>query len=498
MYVVDAPQMAQLDRRTIDEIGLPGIVLMERAALGTAEHVRERFPDPGRAVVLVGPGNNGGDGLAIARILFQWGWQTSVLLAADPEQISGDAKTNFQVAKAIGVEVFDGAGIVADGILHSADVWIDALLGIGFEGEPRGHVADLMRQANAVRQTATPFVVAVDIPSGVVADDGGVAEDVIKADLTVTYGFRKWGQMLPPGREKIGELEVVEIGIPKSFPAQNADIGRWYGEESAKRAWRPIPVSAHKKTLGHILVIGGSDQTPGAAILAADAALHAGAGMVTLACSKWMRHSVVAQRPEIMTLDRAALEDGVSDRFDVVIFGPGLGQSESTDSALKVVLESIEDRPLIIDADGLTALAKLDTPAMPPNVILTPHPGELARLLTCSTEAVLADLPVAATECWSRYAATVVAKTTGAVVVGRHLAYVDAGDPGMATAGSGDVLAGIIGALAGRLAPNIAAELGAWIHSTAGAIAASRTTSPALIASNIIHALPDVFALLES
>jgi NAD(P)H-hydrate repair Nnr-like enzyme with NAD(P)H-hydrate dehydratase domain len=135
---------------------------------------------------------------------------------------------------------------------------------------------------------------------------------------------------------------------------------------------------------------------------------------------------------------------------------------------------------------------------MPSNVILTPHPGELARLLTCSTEAVLADLPAAATECWSRYGATVVAKTTGAVVVGRHLAYIDAGDPGMATAGSGDVLAGIIGAFAARFSPDTAAELGAWVHSTGGAIAAQRTTSPSLIASNIIHALPDVFALLES
>lgn len=498
MYVVDAAQMADLDRRTIDEVGLPGIVLMERAALGTADRVSARFPTPGRVAVLVGPGNNGGDGLAIARILFQREWQTSVLLAVDPERVSGDAKTNLDAARKLGIEILDGADIVADGILHSADVWIDSLLGIGIESAPRGLVADLIRQTNVVRQTADPFVVSVDIPSGILADDGGVPADVINADLTVTYGFRKWGHLLPPGRAYVGELEVVDIGIPREFAAKNPDIGRWYGIASARSAWKPVPVTAHKKTLGDVLVIGGSDQTPGAAILAGDAALHAGAGMVTIAGSKWMRLSIVAQRPEIMTLDRADLTDGVPKRYDVVIFGPGLGQSESTDQALRSVLETIDDRPLIIDADGLTALGKLDAPVMPPNVILTPHPGELARLLTCSTEAVLTDLAAAATECWSRYGATIVAKTTGAVVVGSHLTYVDAGDPGMATAGSGDVLAGIIGAMAGRFTPNTAAELGAWIHSTAGSIAAERTTSPSLIASNIIHALPDVFALLES
>ena len=497
MYVVDSAQMAALDSRTIEEIGLPGIVLMERAALGVADEIVSRFPTPGRAVTLVGPGNNGGDGLAIARILAQRGWQSSVLLATKEKRISGDAKTNLRVARELGVEVLDSADIVADGVLHSADVWIDALLGIGIQGAPKGAVADLMRQANEVRRSASPFVVAVDIPSGVYADDGGVPGAVIRADLTVTFGFRKWGQLLPPGRAHVGDLAVIDIGIPPQLVDGNHDIGRWFDQSSAENAWEPIPVTAYKSKLGDVLVIGGSDRMPGAAILTADAALHAGAGLVSIAGSKWMRLSVVAQRPELMTLERAEVADGIPDRFGVVVFGPGMGTGETTVSALRSVLESIEDRPLIIDADGLTALASLDSPAMPPNVILTPHPGELARLLHCDTAAVLADLPAAATECWSRYGATVVAKTSGAVVVGRHLSFVDAGDPGMATAGSGDVLAGIIGGFAGRFDANSAAHLGAWVHAQAGRIAAGKVTSSALIASDIIRAMPDVFARLD-
>jgi hydroxyethylthiazole kinase-like uncharacterized protein yjeF len=497
MYVVDSEQMGALDTRTIEEVGLPGIVLMERAALGVADQVRQRFPTPGRVTVLVGPGNNGGDGLAIARILAQAGWQASVLLAAPEKRIKGDAETNLKIARQLDVEVLDSADIVADGVLHSADVWIDALLGIGIQDAPTGAVADLIRQANEIRQSASPFVVAVDVPSGVLADDGTVPGAVISADLTVTFGFRKWGHLLPPGRAHVGSLEVIDIGIPEVLARGNHDIGRWFDESSARDLWKPIPVIAHKNSLGDVLVIGGSDRTPGAAILAADAALHSGAGLVSIAGSKWMRLAVVAQRPELMTLERGDIASGIPDRYGVVVFGPGLGLGEATASALLSVLESIEDRPLIIDADGLTALASMEAPAMPPNVILTPHPGELARLLRCETAAVVADLPAAATECWSRYGATVVAKTSGAVVVGRHLSFVDAGDPGMATGGSGDVLAGIIGGFAGRFDIDSAAHLGAWVHAQAGATAAQRTTSSALIASDIIGAMPDVFARLE-
>lgn len=498
MYVVDSEQMRQLDRKTIDEVGLPGIVLMERAALGVAETIRDRFPTPGRVAVLVGPGNNGGDGLAIARILSQRGWNSSVLLAAPEARVSGDAKTNLQAAQRLGVEVIESSDIVADGVLHSADVWVDSLLGTGIKDGPKGAVASLIRQAIEVRRTSSPFVVAVDLPSGIIADDGCVPGDVIKADLTVTFGFRKWGHLLPPAREYVGTLEVIDIGIPQAFAAEDRQIGHWFDDKAAAALWTPIPVVAHKNTLGDVLVVGGSDRTPGAAILAADAALHVGAGLVSIAGSKWMRLSVVAQRPELMTLERAELVDGVPDRYDVVLFGPGLGRGEATAEALVSVLESIEERPLVIDADGLTALASLDSPAMPPNTILTPHPGELATLLHCDTAAVVDDLPAAAMECWSRYGATVVAKTSGAVVVGDRLSFVDAGDPGMATAGSGDVLAGIIAGLAGRFNVNEAAHLGAWLHAQAGASAAASKTSSALIASDIIGALPAVFARLKT
>lgn len=494
MYVVDSEQMTAIDRRTIDEVGLPGIVLMERAALGVAEAIGTRFPMPGRLVAMVGPGNNGGDGLAVARILAQRGWHSSVLLAAPEKRVKGDARTNLQVARQLGVEVIESSDIVADSVLQSADVWVDSLLGTGLKDAPKGAVASLIRQANELRATASPFVVAVDIPSGVSADDGRVPDAVISADLTVTFGFRKRGQLLPPGRSHVGELHVIDIGIPQEFAAENRSIGRWFDESAARGVWKPIPVVAHKNTLGSVLVIGGSDRTPGAAILAADAALHAGAGLVSVAGSKWLRLSVVAHRPELMTLERTELADGVPDRYDVVLFGPGLGRGEATVEALTTVFESIEDRPLVIDADGLTALASLDAPAMPPNTILTPHPGELARLLHCDTTTVVDDLPAAAMECYSRYGATVVAKTSGAVVVGHHLSFVDAGDPGMATAGSGDVLAGIIAGLAGRFDVNDAAHLGAWLHARAGAAAASTRTSSALIASDIVGALPGVFA----
>ncbi len=497
MRIVNAEQMRALDAQTIDELGIPGIVLMERAALGVVEAIRDRFPVPARAAVLVGPGNNGGDGSAAARLLHQLGWHVSILLASDAETLIGDAAANLRVAERLGLEIIRHDDIVVGGILQAADVWVDALLGTGLDRAPRGPVDELLRQAAEFQLDTDPWIVAVDIPSGAVADTGACPGSVMRASCTVTFALRKWGHVLPPARVLVGDLRVVDIGIPNRFADELGGVAAFIDQNAARSLWAPIPVIAHKGMLGHVLVIGGSDLTPGAAILGADAALHAGAGLVTVAGSKWMRLSVVAHRPELMTLDRSEIEDGVPDVYDTVVFGPGLGQSSYTRNLLEQVVQTIGDRPMVIDADGLNVLAEAPVDDMPSNVVLTPHPGELARLLREDIAAVVDDLVAATIRCAALHGAVVVAKTAGAVIVGDDIAFVDGGDPGMATAGSGDVLAGIIGALSVRLAIEDAAGLAAWLHAAAGRNAAQHRGSASLVAGAIIDALPTAFGELE-
>lgn len=487
MRIVDSAQMAALDRRTIDELGLPGAVLMERAALGVVQATIARRRRPGHALVLVGPGNNGGDGSAIARMLADYGWNATIALAADRDRLAGDAAANFAIAERRGVPVVAVDEADFDQALERADVVVDALLGIGLESPPRGAIG-LALQRVLDRGVADKFVVAVDIATGVAADTGATPGLVLPANLTVTFAHRKWGHVLPPGTEAAGEVHVVDIGIPGPY-AESLPI--WYGIDQARGELPTRPKAGHKGTYGHVLVLAGSPRTPGAAVLAGTAALRAGAGLVTVAGPSEVASAVVGHRPELMTCDRQTALGGL-DRFSSIVLGPGLGLDADAMRVLAGVVESF-DGPVVADADALTLLGSGPATALP-GWILTPHPAELGRLLGVATPDVLAGLPAAARAAADRFGCTIVAKTAGAIVVdGGETAFVAPGSPGMATAGAGDVLSGVIGAMACVAAPPAAARLGVWLHAAAGRAAERHRGAPSVIAGDIIEGLGHAF-----
>ncbi|MCB9519370.1 MAG: NAD(P)H-hydrate dehydratase [Myxococcales bacterium] len=497
MRVVDSAQMRALDRDAIDRFGIAGIVLMERAALATAAHIDSACPR-GAVAVLVGPGNNGGDGSAVARLLFDRHRSVSIVLAADPSRLTGDARTQLDTAMRIGIPIVPGdAHDTVSAVLRGADVWVDALLGIGQVAGPRGLVATVLATAATVGRP--PFTVAIDVPTGVDADTGRVFEAVVRADVTVTFEHAKWGCLLPPAREFVGRLVVEPIGIPAAATAGTAgSLGAWIDAAQAAELAPPLRATDHKGARGHVLVVGGAPQTTGAGVLAAHAALRAGAGTVTLCAAG--RPAALA--PEIMLDDGDARRRLHAARQICVVLGPGLGGGAEAVELLEAWLAAAPDTGrFVLDADALRLIAERPF-RLPPDTILTPHPGELAALVGADTDEVVGDLRAAAAQAAEKWQCTVIAKTAGALVVrGGARAWVEPGHAGMATAGTGDVLAGVCGALLARMPDAGGAEraaiVGAWLHAEAGRLAGARRGVAGLIASDIVDALGDAGRTLE-
>ena len=493
--IVSAAAMRERDRLTVETFGLPGMVLMERAALACSDLILSRTPASAPVCILAGPGNNGGDGLAIARHLHGAGRDVAVVLAADPARLVGDTASQLRLLQALDILLL----VVEPGeddfmSVLQAPVWVDALLGTGSTGAPRGVVAQVLESAAALRDQA--WVLAVDLPSGVEADSGRVAGTVLRADVTVTFDSRKWAHVLPPAIDHVGELVVADIGIPVHIAlevpadAEIAFIGR------SVAALPPFLSSSHKSSRGRAVVWAGSDAMPGAAVLSSVAALRAGAGLVHLIAPRSVLSLALHQQPALLVYEPERAAEAV--RFaDSVVVGPGLGVDTAAE-VLRLLQPALQGGlRAVLDADALTALAALRAPAGV-EVVLTPHPGELARLLNCDTSEVLSDLPRAARAAAELYACVVVAKTAGAIITdGEEMIMVPAGDPGMATAGSGDVLAGIIGAL---LASYPDADLmhlaaaGAMVHARAGVAARTQLgASETITASDLVAHLGSAF-----
>ncbi len=494
-FVLTAAQMRALDARTIGALGLPGIVLMERAALGVLAQIEACCHEPGRALVLAGPGNNGGDGWAVARLLVLRGWDVAVVSTHPTERLGDDARTMHDAARRAGVRVVDVEGAATE--TAGCDVIVDAVLGIGLSDAPHGSVSELLAvvATELDGRPRRPLVVAVDVPSGVVTDTGVAFDTAIRADVTVACGERKWAHVLPPAIDLCGEVVVADIGIPPSWRGE-VDAARLYGAADARHDHAPARWRDHKGSRGRVLVVAGSETMPGAATLAASAALRAGAGLVGVAGPAAVRSLALQHAPELIGVDPTGLGHGIPHEWDAVVLGPGIGVDERGAALLRAALASIGERPIVLDADALTLLAGRTPAALPPGTIMTPHPGELARLLDLSTAEVTADLPAAARLAHSRWGAVVVAKTAGAIIVGRDVCFVEGGHPGMASAGMGDVLAGIVGGLAARCAPETAAALGAWLHARAGRAAGITHGAEPLTASATIEALGDAFRAL--
>lgn len=509
-----AEEMRRLDRRAVTELDIPGATLMENAGRGAADGIRallEEFKAPrqgARVAVVCGKGGNGGDGFVVARWLKKWGARPEVLLAFPEAEIGGDAEEKLRELKRGGVRpwVLESESAAAEA-LGGADVVVDALLGTGSHGAPEGRVARLIELINA---SGRP-VVALDIPSGVSADGGPPPGAAVRSMLTLTFAGWKRGLVAGPGAELAGEVEVVPIGIPEAEVLRDITTFVLERQDIAPH-FPPRPRDAHKGSYGHVLIVAGSLGKTGAAALAATAAMRSGAGLVTVA-------TPASQQPVVASLVFEAMTEALPEtpartlalkarevvaelalRRDAVALGPGIGLDEETQTVARALVQDLA-KPMAVDADALSALAgHLDIlRGAPAARCLTPHPGEMARMLGAAVGDVQRDRIAAAREFATRYRAHVVLKGAWSIVGdpdGRVVVN-PTGNPGMASGGTGDVLTGMLGAFLARgLAPAAALQSAVYLHGLAGDIAAEGVGEESLIASDVIAALPEAFTRL--
>ena len=502
MYVVSAAEMREMDRITIEDAGLSGLVLMENAGRSVAEAVAELYEESngGHVCILCGKGNNGGDGFVIARYLSQWGIEVGCLLIASRDQVTGDALTQLDTVDTLGIEVVELAeGLNAEEgaveLINTAAVVVDALLGTGLQSDVRDPIKAVI---DAVNQGECP-VVAVDVPSGVCSDTGQVLGCAVQADVTVTFALHKRGLLVHPGAELAGEIVVTDIGIPNDVIDHVRPNVYLIDLESPPL--EPRLPNTHKGHYGHVLIVGGSAGKGGAPLLAGLAALRCGSGLVTVLTDSHCQVSLEGCVPELMIesgwtptdVDPEQIRSVLSGKSAVVV-GPGL---DPGDVGLAVLTEVLQHStvPIIIDATGLALLAQNPTllGEQAPPVILTPHPGEAGQLLKSSSADVQANRFEALASLVNQYNTHVVLKGAHTMVGGLDLSvHINTtGNAGMATAGTGDVLAGMIGSLAGRGMPLLESAITAThLHGLAGDAASLTLGEESVIASDLIDALP--------
>jgi len=522
MRILTAEAMREVDRAAIEDLGIPSLVLMENAALGVVDAIGEATGAIGEAesaAVFCGPGNNGGDGLAVARHLAVRGWEITVFLASGGKELSGDAGAQLAICRKMDLPIVE---LATEGDARSAlaaaeghDLIVDALFGTGLARPLSGLFAVLV---DGISDLARPCV-AVDLPSGL---NGSRAEPLgphVRAALTVTFAAPKVAHVLTPAAAAVGELVVADLGIPPRLIEEVAEpSGRLYlvvGEELA--GWLPPRAAeAHKGDFGHVLLVAGSPGKAGAAILAARAAVHSGAGLVTAAVPEPILDVVDLGSLESMTLGLSAdnagqLAERAADALlaaaegkAVLALGPGLGQGPETVAAIRrIVLEA--KLPLVLDADGINAFAgrAAELAARSAATVLTPHPGELGRLLEMSTADVQADRLAAARRAAAETGALVVLKGSRTLIAepGGDVWVNPTGNPGMATGGSGDVLTGLVAGLIAQreaygLALRDAVLLAVYLHGLAGDLAVRERGENALAAGDLLEFLPAAFAEL--
>jgi hydroxyethylthiazole kinase-like uncharacterized protein yjeF len=524
MKVLSATQMREADRLTTERYGIPGIELMENAGNAIAEFLLERFPELHRRKILVlcGKGNNGGDGMVIARKLKDSGCAAVVFLFANPGSVEGDAAANLkrwqQGLGELYVVTSEAEWETARAALDEADLIVDALLGTGLRGPVEGLLAKVIEALNAARakRRGKTVVVAADTPSGLPSDSQDFGGPVVAADYTVTLTAPKVGQLVLASSSACGILVVRDIGTPPELLESDPHLKIHWIEPAE---FHPLPLrrdpGANKGTYGHALIVAGSLGKSGAAILAARGTLRSGAGLVTVATPQVVLPIVAAGMPEMMTAPLAATEAGTAGlrnldygKFTeilrgktVLAIGPGLSMQSETQQLIRTVVNQSEV-PVILDADGLNAydgMAETLNERRTSALVITPHPGEMARLLNITVKEVQARRLDVALEVAGRWRAYVILKgfhTILATPTGS--AYVNTtGNPGMATGGTGDVLTGILAGLTAQYGVEDWARvlsLGVYLHGLAGDIAASRVGQAPLIASDLIDALPEAYA----
>lgn len=512
LRVLTAAEMREADRATICDRHVPGLVLMENAALAVTGRLASRFPrlNHEKVLVLCGKGNNGGDGLAVARQLLvrHPGLDLKAVLLAEPESLSGDALANLRMLaaqdhRALIAADSDSWQALLPGI-SDATVIVDAVLGTGLAGPARGMPARVISDVNAGFPHAS--VIAVDMPSGLGSDSGELLGDRMRVDHTITFTAPKASQVLPPSCELVGTLEVAGIGTARSvleaLPGPRLMLAEAH---DAAEYSRPRALSAHKGTYGHVIAVGGSRSQPGAILMAGTAALRAGAGLVTVATSAGAAEAMIATTPELMlepgnelvdgTLGPQSFTDGVFSGKTVAALGPGLGTSSMNRALARRIYEQCP-LPLVVDADGLAAVRLGDaTPRRAPTV-LTPHPGEMARLLETDTATVQGNRLDAARRAASQAGAFVVLKGQRSLIASPEGDTVinPTGTPGMATAGSGDILTGVIAGLLAQFPGRPVLETvaaGVYLHGLAGELACKELGEQGMLATDIGRCLAD-------
>lgn len=507
--VLTGAEARAFDGRLISR-GVPGVVLMENAGRGATEVILREAKEGGlpssglRVVVLAGPGSNGGDGFVVARHLLSRGMAVDVLLLGDAGRLVGDAKAMAVAFRAVGGVVTTVTGGVDVGArVAGAHVIVDALFGTGLDRPLEGAAAEVVATINGVGAAST-LTVALDMPSGVHADTGATLGVAVQARATATFAFPKRGLLTPAGAARAGRLHVVDLGVPSALAPEVLREAFLVEPADVSGRITPRPVNAHKGTTGHVAVFAGSPGRAGAALLSGRAALRGGAGLVTLA-SRARALQVLGVTPELMTatLDDGAVAesvDAILDGKSSVVLGPGFGTDEGARALAARVLQAFEG-PVVVDADALTLFADRHDAftSARGSLVLTPHPGEAGRLLGISARDVEAH----------RYGAVrKLADITGAVVVlkGAHTLVSAPGGPiavagpstaALATAGSGDVLAGILAAQLGGLPPFEAAWVAVHLHGAAACLWASQHGDRGLLASEVADHVPAALARLR-
>jgi NAD(P)H-hydrate epimerase len=508
MRLVGSDEMRAIERIVVEEMGIPGTALMERAGRATAEGAMALAGQAGRFLVVCGTGNNGGDGFVAARHLHLAGREVLIVGLGAPERATADARAAWKQAEDAGVPV-GGLAALRGFPGRPGDVVVDAIFGTGTLRPAAGPFADAIEAIGALRERGAR-VLAVDLPSGISADTGRPVGTAVRADRTVTFGFAKIGLALQPGAEMAGEVSVADIGIPAGASDRIPRTAELLDEAAARALVPARGREAHKGDAGRLLVVAGSAGKTGAPHLALTGALRGGVGLVTLAARSEVIGPALCGRPEAMSVvlpgtgaiarsDLPALE-AAADGANAIVFGPGIPRGPETAPTLRALLDR-RPLPTVVDADGLNALA--DHPGLVAVVghhapiVLTPHPGEMARLVGGTIEEVQEDRVGIARRKAQEWGAVVVLKGARTVVADPDgpAAIIPTGNPGMATGGTGDVLAGLVGALlAGGLRPREAARAAAWIHGRAGDLAVERHGERGMIAGDLGKGIAAVWA----
>ncbi len=527
MKVLTAAQMREADRITSERYAIPSLQLMENAGSEVAEFLRQNFAGLAqrKIVVLCGKGNNGGDGLVVARLLKDSGCAPQVFLFANPGAVQGDAAANLkrwqQALGELRVVTSLSEWEAAREALDGADLIVDALLGTGLRGPVEGFLGSVINDVNAARakgggNSGETVVVALDMPSGLASDAEDFAGPVVAADFTVTLTAPKLGQLVLPKSPTCGVLVVRNIGTPPDLLESDPHLKIHWIEPGEFRALPLVrDASANKGTYGHALIVAGSLGKSGAAVLAARGALRSGAGLVTVATPQDVQPVVAAGMPEMMTVPLASTEAGTvrfrdfdSGRFaettrgkSVIAIGPGLSTQSETQQFIRAVVAEA-DLPIVLDADGLNAYAGMAdhlNQRRAPAMAITPHPGEMARLLGVTAKDVQARRLQIALDAAGRWRAHVILKGFHTILAtpSGHAYINTTGNAGMATGGTGDVLTGILAGLTAQFGvgdwPRVLA-FGVYLHGLAGDIAASRVGQAPLIASDLVESIPESYS----